>query len=405
MLKSPFSVNKLLILLVFVIASSLQLTQAQQKYKSATVAFYNIENVFDTLASVGYIDGNLPFNDPNYHISISRNDIAKYDTVGFNQEYNYDNLNGKRVIRPLILQDEFLPKGTKVWTSERYFIKVNNIAKAISEIGYDLTQNAPVIIGICEIENKQNLIDITQSQYLAKYNYGVVHFNSFDARGVDVGLLYQKDRFVVKYARPYPIVVKDETGSRKYTRDILRVTGLLDGEEITFLVNHWPSRSGGEQLSLSFRMEAARVARSIFDEIKQENPNAKIMAMGDLNDDPTSKSIKTHFDPAPEKSKVIDGGFYDPMIALYKKGKGTLAYRDSWNLFDQMISTSTLISKDNTYKTYGIYKTEIFNPDYLKSSEGQYKGYPQRTFSGDTFRANGYSDHFPVYTILLRSTN
>ncbi len=237
---------------------------------------------------------------------------------------------------------------------------------------------------------------------MKKYDYGVVHFNSFDARGVDTGLLYQKSRFKVIDARPHPIFNYDAEGKRKYTRDILQVTGLLDGEEITFLVNHWPSRSGGEKVSMPARMEAAKVMKGIFDELKSKNPNAKVIAMGDFNDDPISPSIKNTFDPAGEIAKVSDSGYYDPMLPLYKKGVGTLAYRDAWNLFDQFISTSSLVTKNKDYSTYKIFKTEIYNKDYLKATEGAYKGFPNRMWSGDTYRANGYSDHFPVYTILLK---
>ena len=151
----------------------------------------------------------------------------------------------------------------------------------------------------------------------------MVHFNSFDARGVDTGLMYQKSRFKVLDAKPHPIYIYDTDSNRKYTRDILQVTGLLDGEEITFLVNHWPSRSGGEKVSMPFRMEAAKVMKGIFDELKSKNPNAKVIAMGDFNDDPTSPSIKNTFDPAGESSTVKENGYYDPMLPLFKKGVGT----------------------------------------------------------------------------------
>lgn len=394
--------HKLTLILHVLFACVIQTVANAQQYKSATVAFYNIENLFDTIESAGYINGHLPFNDPNYHISIPVEDIDKYEAEPFKMPYTYENLEGKKVIRPLILQNEFLPKGKKVWTSQRYNQKVNNIARALSEIGTDVTKVPPVIIGLCEIENSQNMIDIANSPFLNKYNYGVVHFNSFDARGVDVGLMYQKDRFTVTYARPYPIFNYDKDGSRRYTRDILLVTGLLDGEEISFLVNHWPSRSGGEKVSMPGRMEAAKVMKGIFEELKQKNPNAKVIAMGDFNDDPVSPSIRNTFNAAADKSSVKEGGYYNPMTKLFKKGYGTLAYRDAWNLFDQFISTASLVTKDNDFSSYRIFKTEIFTRDYLISQDGQWKGTPYRMWSGDTYRADGYSDHFPVYTILIK---
>lgn len=376
---------------------------AQNKYKSATVGFYNVENIFDTIESAGLIDGNLKFNDPNYHISIPVSEISKYDTVTFRQQYTYENISGKKIIRPVILQNEFLPKGKKYWNSERYFQKINNIAKVIADLGKDVTGTSPVIVGLSEIETRKVVEDIANSIHLKNSNYGVVHFNSFDARGVDVALMYQKNRFVVTEALPHPVFIFEADGKRKYTRDILQVTGLLDGEEISFLVNHWPSRSGGEKVSMPGRIEAAKVAKVIIEDLKAKNKNAKVILMGDLNDDPTSPSIKLTFDPAAHPEHVKENGFYNPMINLFKKGFGTLAYRDSWNLFDQIIATASLVTSTKDFSTYKIHKTEIYKKDFLVSKEGQYKGYPHRMWSGDTYRADGYSDHFPVYTILLKA--
>lgn len=397
-----FKINKSLTLfIIFTFVLTLNV-KGQAKYASATVAFYNVENIFDTIKSVGYIDGTLPYNDKNYHIQIAESDISKYQTEEFNQSYTYENIKGKKIIRPLILQDEFLPNGNKRWNTQKYFQKINNISKVISELGADVTGSAPVVVGICEIETREILEDLANSSALKKYGYDVVHFNSFDARGVDTGLLYQKSRFKVIEAKPHPIFNYDSEGKRRYTRDILQVTGLLDGEEITFLVNHWPSRSGGEKASMPARLEAAKVMKGIFDDLKSKNPNAKVIAMGDFNDDPISPSIKNTFNPAGEISKVTEDGYYNPMLHLYKKGVGTLAYRDAWNLFDQFISTSSLVTKNKDYSSYKIFKTEVFNKDYLIATEGAYKGFPNRMWSGDTYRANGYSDHFPVYTILLK---
>lgn len=376
---------------------------AQQKYQSATVAFYNVENLFDTEVSAGYIDGTLPYTDPNYHISISVDDIVKYDTVSFKSRYTYENIEGKKIVRPLILQsEEFSPKGKKVWTQNRYNQKLKNLSEVIAELGKTETQTAPVIVGICEIENRKVVEDLISQPALKKYDYGIAHFNSFDARGVDVALIYQKSRFRVTKAKPYVVEIYNEDGSRVYTRDILRVTGFLDGEEITFLVNHWPSRSGGEKASMPKRHKAAEVMKGIFDEIRAENPNAKIIAMGDFNDDPVSPSIKGVMGAVGKKENVKDGDIYNPMESMFKKGMGTLGYRDSWNLFDQFLATSTLVESNKKFDSYKIYKSEIFSPAYLITPEGQYKGYPFRMYGGDTYYANGYSDHFPVYTVLLR---
>ncbi|HLV24507.1 MAG TPA: hypothetical protein VKY36_07010 [Moheibacter sp.] len=398
-----FKINKSLTIFSFLAVSFSTAVFGQQNYKAATVAFYNIENLFDTEISAGYIDGTLSPTDPNYHISINVNDIPNYDTESFKGDYTYENISGKKIIRPLILQDEFSPSGKKVWTEERYNQKVKNISHVIAQLGKEETQSAPVIVGLCEIENRKTVEDIANSPELKKYDYGVVHFNSFDARGVDVALIYQKSRFQVTSAKPYVIEIFENDGSRDYTRDILRVTGLLDGEEITFLVNHWPSRSGGEQASRPRRQKAAEVMKGIYDEIRAENPNAKIMAMGDFNDDPVSPSLDKTLQAIPNKGKIKDSDIVNLMYNMFKNGMGTLAYRDSWNLFDQFIVTGAMIDAQKKFETYKVFKTEIFSPDYLVQPDGQYKGYPYRMFSGDTFRAKGYSDHFPVYTVLLRA--
>lgn len=377
----------------------------QQKYHSATIAFYNVENLFDTVVSTAYIDGNLSPEDPLYHRSIPKSDQDKYDTVYFRGPYTYEAIEGKRIIRPLILQeDEFSPKGSKVWNNKKYQRKLDQLAFVINNIGREETQNAPVILGISEIETHGNLEDLANHKTLKPYNYGIVHFNSFDARGVDVGLMYQKARFKVTLAKPYPVEIYSPEGHRRYTRDILRVTGELDGEEITFLVAHWPSRFGGEKRSLPSRMAAAEVMKGIFDEIRAENPNAKIIAMGDFNDDPINHSIKKGLGTVGKREKVKKEDIYNPMEVLYKrKGIGTLAYRDAWNVFDQILVTGTLIDHERKYDSYNMLKTEIFSPNYLRTPDGQYKGFPYRSFRGDTFYPDGFSDHFPVYSILIRA--
>lgn len=377
----------------------------QQRYQSATVAFYNVENLFDTIVSAAYIDGTRSPDDPMYYRSIPKSEIDKYDTVYFRGPYTYEAIEGKKIIRPLILQeDEFSPRGSKVWNSKRYQRKLDQLAFVINNIGREETNNAPVILGVSEIETRGNLEDLANHELLRPYNYGVVHFNSFDARGVDVGLLYQKSRFKVILAKPYPIETFSPEGDRKYTRDILRVTGELDGEEITFLVTHWPSRFGGEKRSQPSRMAAAKVMKEIFDEIRAEDPKAKIIAMGDFNDDPINHSIKKGLGTVGNRDKVKDEDIYNPMEVLYKrKGIGTLAYRDAWNVFDQILTTGTLIDHERKFETYKMLKTEIFSPDYLRTPEGQYKGFPYRSFIGDTFYPDGYSDHFPVYSILIRA--
>lgn len=397
-------IKTLSIIYLVLFAFSIQL-KAQKNYQAATVAFYNVENLFDTEISVDLIDGTVDPTNPLYHRAIPKADISKYDTVYFKGEYTYENLKGKKVIRPLILQeDEFSPNGKKVWNQERYHRKLHQLAHVISQLGKEYTNEAPVIVGLSEVETYEAVQDLANEPALKAYNYGVVHFNSFDSRGIDIALMYQKERFQPTVTKPYPVFLYDsETGKRIYTRDILRVSGILDGEEITFLVNHWPSRRGGEKKSRPNRMEAAKVMKGIFDEIRAKDPNAKIIAMGDFNDDPVDPSIKEVMGAIGKKEQVKDSDIYNPMEHIFKKrGDGSLAYNDAWNLFDQFLVTGTLVEKDKNYDTYKMYKTDIYSPPYLRSPEGQYKGFPYRMFGGDTYYADGYSDHFPVFTVLMR---
>src|SRR5690606_53737 len=163
-----FKINKSLTIFSFLAVSFSTAVFGQQNYKAATVAFYNIENLFDTEISAGYIDGTLSPTDPNYHISINVNDIPNYDTESFKGDYTYENISGKKIIRPLILQDEFSPSGKKVWTEERYNQKVKNISHVIAQLGKEETQTAHVIVGLCEIENRKTVEDIANSPEIGR---------------------------------------------------------------------------------------------------------------------------------------------------------------------------------------------------------------------------------------------
>ncbi len=387
------------LVLVFLFISNFTIAQENQ-FQAATVGFYNVENLFDIYPSAGLIDGNKDYQDEFYHINIKREDIPKYDTIDCKCRLTEENLKGKKVIRQLILIDEFTPDGPKAWDETKYNQKLKNLSKVISEMGADVTGTAPVVVGLAEVESREVIEDLIAMPLLQPFNYGIVHYNSLDKRGIDVGLIYQKDRVVVTKTHKYELEVYNTNNRRDYTRDILRVDALLDGEPMHFLVNHWPSRSGGEAASSHKREAAAELMLSIFNEIREENKDAKIIAVGDFNDDPNSPSIKEVLKSVDKKRKVRDGDIFNATGSMFEKGFGTLAYRDGWNLFDQILTSSSLVGDD--YDSYQLYRTEIFSPLYLVSREGSYKGYPNRMYGGDTYNANGYSDHFPVYSILLR---
>lgn len=389
------------ILLWVLVSPFLGKIYAQQSYKLVTIAFYNVENLFDPIESTEIIDGTKNYWEKGYHISVDKTSPAALKTEPYKEELTYDNLKGKKVRRDLILTKEFTPQGKKNWTNAKYNEKLQHIARVLSEIGYKKTGNAPVIIGLSELENEHVLQDLINQPTLKKYHYGMVHFNSFDARGIDVGLIYQKKKFVVTYARPYQVVIYQRNAKRIYTRDILRVSGYLDGEKIHFIVNHWPSKRGGEKITEKNRVKAAETCRSIIEEIQKDDPMAKIIIMGDFNEGPFEEAVKSHLKTVGNKRLAKkESLLYNAMESVARKGGGTEAYRDHWDTLDQLIMTPSLLDKD--YMTYTLFQYGIFKPSYLIQTSGQYKGYPFRTYAFSKY-AGGYSDHFPVYLYLIKN--
>ncbi len=327
--------------------------QNSKTYKVNTIAFYNLENLFDT-----------------------END-------------------------PITFDDDRTPDGKDHWTEEIYQDKLKNMAKVIAEIGADVSGTTPSIIGVCEIENRKVLEDLVNQEPLLKKDYGIIQFDSPDRRGIDVALLYKKKLFTPTNYKAKELLIYDDNDKSKrvFTRDQLVVSGVLDGEKIHLIVNHWPSRSGGEKRSRPKRIKAAKLNRQIIDSLFSEDPYAKVITMGDFNDDPTSSSVKDHL----KAQRKIEGlkmkELYNPMEDLAKKGLGSLAYRDSWNLFDQIIISTELTKKD--FSSYRFYKVGIYNKTYLVNAHGRYKGYPYRSFANGSY-TGGYSDHFPVYVYLVK---
>lgn len=343
--------RKYIILIILTAYFSAFSQDKEKQYNIVTIAFYNIENVFDTIV------------DP---------DTSK------------------------ILQEDFTPKGPKNWTSDKYFKKLDNIADVISDIGVDKAKMPPAIIGVSEIENKSVLEDLVAREKLKPYNYKIVHYNSPDKRGVDVAMLYRDDVFKLIDSKSYTLKIPEKPNF--FTRDQLLVKGTIDKDTLFIIVNHWPSRRGGEKRSRPLREAAARLSKSIVDSILSFNKDAKVIVMGDLNDDPTDSSVKNYLKAKGEKD-IANDEMYNPMLSLYNKGIGSLAYRDNWNLFDQIIITKGLLGDYS--ESYKFFKAHIYNKSYLKQDSGKYKGYPHRSFVGNNF-IDGYSDHFPSYIFLLK---
>ncbi len=313
--------------------------------------------------------------------------------VGFwNVENLYDTIND-----PMKQDEEFTPEGTYAWSGPRYWTKIDHLAEVISQMATDATPDGLAMLGLCEIENKSCLNDLVKHPKLKSRNYQVVLIEGPDARGVDPGFLYNPNYFKLTKALSYHVKVVTDTAHK--TRDQLVVTGSLNGEAVAVIVNHWPSRRGGEDLSRPNRIEAAKVARHIADSITKAAPGTKIMIMGDLNDDPTNESVKHYLKTYNDLNRTKDDEYYNPMEDLFNKGIGTLAWQDSWNLFDQIMLNKPLLPSG--YKTFQYYNVRVFNKPFLKSDFGNFKGYPFRTYSGAAYTA-GYSDHFPVFVLLVK---
>jgi hypothetical protein len=338
-------------ILIFFVISTLNTAKAQEKkFKMHTIAFYNVENLFDT----------------------------KDDENVNDEEYT-------------------LAKG---WTDEKYRQKLKNLERVIVEIGTsDKQKNAPTIIGVCEIENRGVLEDLVRMPKLAEKGYGVIHFDSPDGRGIDTGLLYQQKYFTPTSYANIPLIITniDGSGRRVYTRDQLLVSGYMDGEEMHFIVNHWPSRSGGEKRSSTYREAAGALNRKIMDSLLKINPKSKIITMGDLNDGPYNKSVKKEIGAKLKKSELkVSGDIFNPFEQMAKDGNATLFYRDSGDIFDQILISQQFVLDD--FSTFQYWKAGIYNKPYMIQQTGQYKGYPLRNSPAEP----GFSDHFPVYIYLVK---
>lgn len=332
-------------------------------------------------------------------LGISAQDAGEYRMicVGFyNLENLFDTINEDGVT-----DEEFTPEGKNSWTPDRYLEKLDHMANAIASIGVgDYTPDGAVLLGVCELENAGVMQDLANTDALKGRNYKFVHYDSPYYRGMDVALFYQPKYFTVISSSSHELNIPELEGFT--TRAQLLVSGVLDGDTVHVIVNHWPSRSGGEKRSRPLRIAAADLTRSICDSLLNINPNAKIMIMGDLNDDPTNKSVKKHLNAAKSWEDMNDDQFYNPFEKLHSQGIGSLGYRDSWNLFDMILLSRSLTGKD--YSAYTFYQAKVHNEKFLTQQEGRFKGYPWRTYSYGAY-IGGYSDHYPVYIYLVKKIN
>ena len=319
--------------------------------KPYSVVFYNLENLFDI------------YDDPETH------------------------------------DDEFTPQGVKQWNETRYQKKLTNMERVLFDIAAQ-QKEYPIVIGVSEIENRSVLEDLISQPKLKGANYRICHYDSPDARGVDVAFLYRPDVFKIQGSDNIKLHVEGLPNFR--TRDLVVMWGTIEGEPFYFLVSHWPSRLGGKEASQFKRDACAKQIREIKDSLLRENPATKVIVMGDFNDDATDASIVEVMGAKRNVKELEKGDFFNPYNEMLRAGLGTLAYQDEWNLFDNICVTENLVNAQKGTlkilkgkKFYG----NIFTRPYMLQLEGQYKNYPLRTFVSNNFQ-DGYSDHFPVYIYI-----
>lgn len=337
-------------------------TFAQKTQQNYVIGFYNLENLFDI------------YDDP-----------VKNDS-------------------------EFLPEGKNKWTQAKYEKKLHNMAKVIRSMA-DNNKRWHTILGISEIENRLVIEDLVSQPEIADANYQIVHYDSPDRRGVDVALLYKPDQFTYLDSESIPfdfnsdIDFSDTDTSYFKTRDILMVHGLIAGEHFAFYVAHLPSRVGGKGGNL--RSRGAEIIYNHSREMEAKYPGIKIVAMGDMNDNPTDDSMAKYLHGQERLENVTPTEFYSPYISMLKAGYGSLCYQGVWSIYDLELVNYNLahapdgglkiqpVTKNHGKEYYGV----VFKRPWMTTQKGQYKGYPFRTFSNGAF-VGGYSDHYPTYIVV-----
>jgi predicted extracellular nuclease len=279
---------------------------------------------------------------------------------------------------------EFTPEGSRHWNNKRYYNKLNNIAKVITALGeWDI----PVLIGLCEVENDKTVHDLVAYSPIRKMQYRYVMTESPDARGIDVALLYQRDRF--KYLYHNAIRITFPYNRQKKTRDVLHVTGqIITGDTLDVFVCHFPSRRGGQWESEPDRIQTAATIRSAVDSIKNSRQTANILIMGDFNDEPSDKSLS--------KVLVRDDLYNLSLPVSQHSYTGSYKFGDQWNFLDQIIVSNHLVNAQNALHVTEK-KATIFQADFLLTDDRTHGGKrPKKTFNGWRYEG-GYSDHLPVY--------
>lgn len=338
--------------------------------------------------------------------AVRRNDRIQTFGVAF---YNLENLFDTQD-DPNINDEDFLPNGKYEWDQKKYQSKLKNMSRVLADICPQATAKGASVIGVAEVENRAVVLDLLRQPSLRGRGYRVLHFDSPDRRGIDCALIYNPAEFVLQDSMY--VQYESPAYDRMFTRGFLVGIGQMGNQQVAFIVCHWPSRGSESET----RERAGSQVRKLCKQLLQQYEGLAIVVMGDLNDDPDNRSLTrslhTVYSPSEAAGKADE--LYNPWrYTLREEGRGTLTYKGEWNLFDQIIVSGNLVDanlrqqqgkKDKTVK-YGdkltLTEHDIFRPDYIQETEAKYRGNPLRTHIGTRWM-NGYSDHFPTFIYLTR---
>lgn len=316
---------------------------------------------------------------------------ASLNIMFYNLENLYDTTKDARID-----DEEFTPMGDKRWDAIKYQTKLNNLSNVFAAVA-SLPGGFPAIVGVSEIENDTVLEDLLSQRRMEPANYRYVHYDSKDARGVDVALFFRPDRFKLVGSEPVKLMLR--SGREYIGRDILAVWGRLDGEMFCFYVCHFLSRRGGVYSSQGFRRAGAETVRAHAEKKCKEFPGLKVVVMGDMNDTPDEPSLSELLGAREKIEGVAPGDYFNPMWAMHKAGLGTSIHNHNWILFDNIIVSQNLLPAAAGYaharghvldKFDKHYWAHIFQRNFMMKNGKPYRSYEGNTFSG------GYSDHLPI---------
>jgi hypothetical protein len=308
----------------------------------------------------------------------------------YNTENFFDTIDD-----PLTADNEFLPGSELNWDKSRYYTKINHIYQTIAAVGED---SPPEIIGFAEIENRKVLSDLIYHSPLEKCNYKIIHKDSPDPRGIDVGLLYLPDK--IKYLKSEFIEINFPNHPEKKTRDILYFKCLVNGDTLNIFINHWPSRKGGQKKSEPYRKLVASILKQKVDSLLRINPLANIIITGDFNDQPDNKSLSVSLGALKESQNTETGKLYNLSWSLKENCQcGTYRLSSNWDMLDQFIVSGSLLKTRNIIETCS-QCIHIGQYSFLLKEDQKYGGFkPFRTYTGPAYKG-GFSDHLPVFLDL-----